>query len=158
MALDGGILARFGGFGVGASASNRHGIMTYGSEKFGMPANLGFGVSYTDQTRGLTSSAIDGNHPNTYYDNVRAGVEWRWREMVALRAGYRTELGAPADEALSGPTFGMGAGFGAFWADYGYVISGATGAEGQHRIPPPCASRRSPRRDRCRPHRTPGKP
>ena len=124
LAFDGGVLAQFGSIGLGASATNRHGIMTYDTEKFGMPANIGVGASWRDATRGITL-AVDANFPNTYYNNVRTGVEWRWKETVALRAGYRAELGAPSDEALSGPTFGMGAGFGAFWADYGYVISGA---------------------------------
>jgi len=133
LAFDGGVLAQFGSIGLGASATNRHGIMTYDTEKFGMPANIGVGASWRDVNRGITL-AVDANFPNTYYNNVRTGVEWRWKEAVALRAGYRAELGAPSDEALSGPTFGMGAGFGAFWADYGYVISGADGAEGQHRI------------------------
>jgi hypothetical protein len=133
LAFDGGFLARFGQIGLGASATNRHGIMTYDDAKFGMPANFGVGASWHDPVRGLTL-ALDANFPNTYYSNVRTGVEWRWKEMVALRAGYRMEMDAPSDEALTGPTFGMGAGFGAFWADYGYVISGAEGAEGQHRI------------------------
>jgi len=61
---------------------------------------------------------------------VRVGAEWRWKQMMALRAGYRAENGASADP-LTGPTFGVGAGMNGFWLDYGYLIGGN---EGQHRL------------------------
>lgn len=46
--------------------------------------------------------ALDANFPNVYYQDVRIGAEWRWRDLLALRAGYRRELDAPADLCESG--------------------------------------------------------
>ena len=42
------------------------------------------------------------------------GGEWLWKDMVALRAGYRQELGRYQDP-LTGPTFGVGAGKERVW-------------------------------------------
>ena len=73
------------------------------------------------------------NAPIAYYPDVRAGVEWRYRDRVAIRTGYRAELGGEGGDALTGPTFGLGAGVAGMWLDYGFVTSGVTG-ESQHRI------------------------
>jgi LysM repeat protein len=56
-----------------------------------------------------------------------------WRGQVALRAGYRGELGATSSERLSGPTFGFGTGVGTMWMDYGFAVNGADGT-GQPRL------------------------
>jgi len=48
---------------------------------------------------------------------------------VALRTGYRRELGADAaTEALNGPSFGLGAGLAGVWLDYAYLpaVAGET--------------------------------
>jgi len=79
------------------------------------------------------SAAVDWNFPNAYYNDLRGGVEYRWHEAVALRAGYRRELGTdPKTEPLTGPSFGLGAGSRGLWFDYAYLPSnlGAT----EHRI------------------------
>jgi len=129
--LDGGVQVRAGDFGIGLAAQNVGGRMSYDGTFYPFPANVGVGASYAVPGRGLRL-ALDANFPRRYYSDVRGGAEWTWRERVALRAGYRAELGAPSNDALSGPSFGMGTGVGAAWFDYGYLISGL--GESQHRL------------------------
>jgi hypothetical protein len=131
VAFDAGLSLRFGMLGIGAAAQNAFGRMRFSGLAYPFPASYGAGVSLTHEVSGLTA-ACDVNVPDAYYENVRGGLEWQWKRRVALRAGYRAEMGATADEPLGGPTFGMGAGGHGFWFDYGYLISGNQG--GQHRI------------------------
>jgi hypothetical protein len=128
--FDGGVMLRSGPFGFGAAAQNLGGQMHYGSQVFRFPGNVGAGISYQHPSTGLRL-AIDANFPIAYYGDVRAGVEWMWHDMLALRAGYRQELGS-ANDALTGPSFGLGGGHNGMWVDYGYLISSA--GDSQHRI------------------------
>ena len=93
--------------------------------------NLGLGAALDLPVTGLRL-ALDANFPRAYYQDVRVGAEWRWHDLVALRAGYRRELDAPADLAEGGPSFGIGAGAHGLWLDYGYLVPGV--GEGQHRL------------------------
>ncbi len=129
--MDAGLLVRAGLFGFGVSATNVGGGMSYGGSSWPFPANVGAGLALDVPGTGLRA-ALDANFPAAYYNDVRAGVEWRWRGLFAARAGYRRELGAPASEPLTGPAFGMGAGARGLWLDYAYLIPGA--GDGQHRI------------------------
>jgi LysM repeat protein len=131
VALDAGLQVRLAGFGFGAAAQNAFGKMKYDAASYDFPASYGLGVSYEHTARGLRV-ALDMNFPAAYYNDIRGGLEWRWNDRFALRTGYRAELGAASGEPLGGPTFGMGAGAGSMWLDYGYLVGG-TGA-GQHRI------------------------
>ncbi len=131
-ALDAGLRATAGPVGFALAARNLGSGMSYGGTRYDLPGVIAAGVSWGDEVRGLKLDA-DLESPLHYYRDVRVGGEWLWHERVALRAGYRLALGAPADEALSGVTFGLGAGVGNTWLDYAYSPEGATGA-GQHRI------------------------
>jgi hypothetical protein len=128
--FDGGILYRNGIYGVGVAAQNLGGQMRYDGAVYRFPANIGVGFGVTHARTGL-HGALDVNIPSSYDPNVRGGLEWQWKDMMALRAGYRQELG-DAEDALSGPTFGLGAGANGFWLDYGYLLSSQ--GEGQHRM------------------------
>jgi LysM repeat protein len=136
--FDAGLQLQRGMFGFGLAAQNFGGRITYGGVPYSMPTNIGAGVSYSVPTSGLRF-ALDYNRPSAYYGDVRAGVEWMWKGRVALRTGYRHEMNAPSSDALSGPTFGMGAGVRGVWFDYGYLS--ASNGDGEHRI----ALRVSPR-------------
>lgn len=132
--FDFGASVRAGDFGFGIAAQNLGGQMKYDGAVYDFPGNIGAGVSYSMPNTGV-KLAVDANFPNSYYNDVRFGAEWAWRGMVALRAGYRQELGVDdnlGNDVMSGPTFGMGAGRNGFWFDYGYLVS--TGGEAQHRI------------------------
>ncbi|MBI1797102.1 MAG: PorV/PorQ family protein [Candidatus Eisenbacteria bacterium] len=128
--FDGGLMMKQGPFGLGIAAQNLGGQMHYANAVYRFPSNVGAGVSWTDPNTGLRL-AVDANFPSAYYRDVRAGVEWMWHDMLALRAGYRAEMGS-ANDALSGPTFGVGGGRNGMWMDYGYLLSG--NGEGQHRL------------------------
>jgi hypothetical protein len=129
--FDGGVMFRHGMFGAGLAAQNVGGRMKYQDSSYPFPTNYGIGVGMTHSETGL-SVALDANFPNAYHSDVRAGLEWRWRQMLALRTGYRHEMGG-SDDPLSGPSFGIGAGMNGFWLDYGYLLSGAQNG-GQHRM------------------------
>ena len=131
-AFDAGLRAAAGPLGFALAARNLGGGLSYGGTRYDLPGVLAAGVSWSDQARGVKLDA-DVESPLHYYRDVRVGGEWLWRERVAVRAGYRLELGAPAGEALSGMTFGIGAGVAGTWLDYAYAPEGGTGV-GQHRI------------------------
>lgn len=132
LAFDVGVLARSGPFGFGAAAQNAFGRMSYDGASYPFPANYGVGASVDVPGQGLTL-ALDLNFPEAYYSDARLGLEWRALGVLALRTGYRMELGAEDGEPLTGPTFGMGAGINGFRFDYGYLVGGG-GAGGQHRL------------------------
>lgn len=128
--FDLGVTGQAGMFGFGFAAQNVLGKMRYGATSYPFPSNVGVGVSVTHPS-GVTA-ALDVNMPSTSYTNVRSGVEWAWKQHVALRAGYRADLGAATGSATSGPTFGAGMGAHGVWLDYGFLLTGEAG--GQHRI------------------------
>jgi hypothetical protein len=130
--LDAGLRVDAGPIGVAVAARHVAGAMSYGGTRYDLPGVLAGGVAWTDVQRGLRIGA-DFESPMHYYSTVRAGGEWTWRQRVALRAGYRYALEAPAEESLSGASFGCGAGFGAAWLDYAFTPEGNVGA-GQHRV------------------------
>ena len=129
--MDAGLQARVGMLGAGVAVTNLGGGMSYGGERYDLPMNLGFGAALDLPGTGL-QFVLDANFPRAYYQDVRAGAEWRWHDLLALRAGYRRELDAPTELGESGPSFGLGAGAHGLWLDYGYLVPGA--GEGQHRL------------------------
>jgi hypothetical protein len=120
--LDGGLLFTGGLFGLGFGAQNAIGQMNYSGTGYSFPTNYGAGISF--QHPSGIRAAVDVNVPKAYYSDVRAGVEYRWHDQVALRTGYRRELGSdPATEALTGPSFGLGMGSRGLWFDYAFLPS-----------------------------------
>ena len=131
LAFDAGAQARAGALSVGLAAQNFGGGMNWGGQRWRMPASVGGGVALEHAASGLRL-VLDLAAPADYYRSARAGAEWRWRDRLALRAGYRRELGAPAGDRLNGPAFGFGAGTGSMWLDYGFVVS--SDGESVHRV------------------------
>ncbi|MFN8586252.1 MAG: PorV/PorQ family protein [Candidatus Eisenbacteria bacterium] len=132
LGFDLGVQGRAGAFGFGAAARNVGGNVKFDGASFPMPAVYGFGASWTDAVHGLRFN-LDANFPSAYYNDVRFGGEWMWQNRVALRGGYRMELGAETGEPLGGPTFGMGAGSNGMWVDYAF-LAGQSDAQGAHRL------------------------
>lgn len=130
--VDLGVQARRGAFGFGAAARNLGGKMRYDDGTFEMPSVYGLGASWADEAKGLRF-ALDANFPRAYYNDVRVGGEWNWQQRVALRAGYRLELGGDSDEPLGGPSFGLGTGVNGLWFDYAF-LAGSDQAQGAHRF------------------------
>ena len=129
--FDGGMMFHAGILGLGVAARNVGGKMKYSSGSYDFPTSYGVGGSLSHPASGLTA-AMDINFPNAYYKDARAGIEWKYKETLALRAGYRKEGGGSSDDPLTGPTFGAGAGRNGFWLDYGYLLAG--NGDGEHRI------------------------
>lgn len=129
--MDAGLQLRAGMLGAGVAVTNAGGGMSYGGTRYDLPMNLGLGAALNLPGTGLRL-ALDANFPRAYYQDVRAGAEWRWHDLVALRAGYRRELDAPSELAENGPSFGIGAGVHGLWLDYGYIVPGV--GEAQHRL------------------------
>lgn len=126
--FDGGLMLHVGLLGLGFAARNVGGKMKYSSGSYDFPTSYGVGGSLSHA--GLTA-AMDVNFPNAYAQDVRAGIEWKYRDLLALRTGYRKE-GGDVSDPLTGPTFGAGAGRGGWWLDYGYLVAG--NGNGEHRI------------------------
>lgn len=126
--FDGGLMIHEGILGLGFAARNVGGQMKYSNGSYDFPSSYGFGGSLS---HGGLTAAMDLNFPSSYYKDARFGLEWRWKEMLALRAGYRKEDGA-SDDPLTGPSFGLGAGRNGFWLDYGYLVAG--NGNGEHRL------------------------
>lgn len=131
MTFDAGATFRVGNFGAGIAGQNLGGQMRYSGTPYPFPWNLGAGVAWYVPRAGLRLG-LDLNVPKAYYSDVRFGAEWLWRDMVALRGGYRHEMGDAAEDLLSGPSFGAGAGSNGWWIDYGYLVPGQ--GEAQHRL------------------------
>ncbi len=129
--FDGGAMFKTGMLGFGAAVQNAGGQMKYPGAVYRFPANYGVGASLDHPKTGMRF-ALDANFPQAFSPNIRGGIEWMWKEMLALRTGYRHETDE-AGEALSGPSFGLGGGKNGFWVDYGYILSSVDGG-GEHRL------------------------
>ena len=123
LAFDAGAQGRFGMLGVGVSGTGFGGGMRWQGQRWRMPATLGAGLALAHERSGLTL-AFDVVSPANYFHSVRAGAQWNWNDRLALRGGYRAELGADEGEPLTGPSFGLGARAGLAWVDYALVVAG----------------------------------
>lgn len=128
--LDAGLMLRAGPVGIGFAAQNLGGRMSYGGTSHPFPTSYGVGLGYSHPATGVRI-AVDANFPRAYHRDVRAGAEWLYRGVLALRAGYRKEIGSAADP-LDGPAFGLGASHRGMWLDYGYLLPNE--GSGQHRM------------------------
>lgn len=69
-----------------------------GTESWELPVNFRVGIgwnvigngnsAFQDDQHAVTL-AFDANHPNDGPEHASVGVEYKWQELVALRAGYR---------------------------------------------------------------------
>lgn len=118
-AFDAGARARVGAFSFAVAGRNFGGGMSWQGQRWRMPATLATGIAVDDPASGMRF-ALDLTAPSNYHRDVRAGIEWQLGGVVAMRAGYRHELGALEGEGLSGPAFGAGTGWNGLWVDYSY--------------------------------------
>ncbi len=132
LAFEAGVRAQAGPFGAALAARHIGGGMRYDAARYDLPAVIAAGVSWQDAPHGVRL-ALDVESPSHYYKDVRVGGEWFVRDRVALRAGYRRQVGEPTTESLSGASFGMGTGVGPMWMDYAFTPGGAD-ASGEHRV------------------------
>lgn len=78
--------------------------------EFPLPSNFRLGVAYDliDNESNLLTIALDGNHPNDNSERLNLGVEYWYRKMAALRAGYKYRLGPDRSDDEEGLTLGLG--------------------------------------------------
>lgn len=124
LAFDAGVQLQFGMLGFGLAGQNFGGGMIWDGVRWRMPASLGAGIALDHAASGLRL-ALDVNVPSTYARDVRVGSEWRLRDRLALRGGWRHLLGAGSDERLNGPAFGLGLKAGSIWMDYAFQVGEA---------------------------------
>ena len=106
--------------------------MSYHGEAYDLPAVIAAGGSWRSEALGLRVN-VDAEAPQHYVRNVRIGAEWRPVDLIALRAGYRRQVGESGLETLTGPSFGLGTTVTGLGIDYAF-IPGAREANGEHRI------------------------
>lgn len=133
-AFDFGVLYRTGfrSLDIGLAVRNFSPSITYEEESFEAPLVLNIGASF--DMMDLAASASDmhsflvtaqSGHPRSYDEQVRLGGEYRFMNIVSLRAGYvfpTDEQGISAGAGLNLEFSGL-----RFGADYAYTAFGDLG-------------------------------
>jgi hypothetical protein len=115
-AVDFGATARVAGTTVGASVQNLGPDLSLDGVKSPLPRQVRFGMSRPFYENRVLLAA-DLNMPSDYYKDFRVGTEVRPHELIALRLGYRHELGTSGDPQ-DGLSFGVGLRWKALTVDY----------------------------------------
>ena len=78
--------------------------------EYPLPTNFRIGVAYDliGDDSNLLTIALDGNHPNDNSERINFGVEYWYRKMAAIRAGYKLRLGPDRADDEEGLTLGFG--------------------------------------------------
>lgn len=86
----------FKSFRLGMSIRNFSAQYTYAEESFQLPLTfrLGFGMDILDIIGGVPNNSlvvnVDALHPRDYTERVHVGAEYWYSNLIALRAGYKT--------------------------------------------------------------------
>ena len=78
--------------------------------EFPLPSNFRLGIAYDiiDSGDNLLTLALDANHPNDNSERLNIGMEYWFRKMAAIRAGYKFRLGEDRADDEEGITLGLG--------------------------------------------------
>ena len=78
--------------------------------EYPLPSNFRLGIAYDliDSDTNLLTIALDGNHPNDNSERINFGIEYWYKRMAAIRAGYKLRLGPDRGDDEEGPTVGLG--------------------------------------------------
>ncbi|MFA6540765.1 MAG: PorV/PorQ family protein [Bacteroidota bacterium] len=100
-AFDAGTMYDFDWHGLrfGATLQNISGEVKYEYESFPLPFSVNFGVSIRpltfisgdEEVKNLIVN-IESHHPRDYGENMKYGLEYNFLDLLALRAGYMTNL------------------------------------------------------------------
>ena len=115
-AVDLGASGLIAGTSLGATVQNLGPGISFSGASYPLPRQIRFGVGRDFMTDRLLLTA-DYNIPNNYYRDLRVGAEIRPHPVVAVRVGYRHELGT-SDDPATGLSFGLGAHVGPVNLDY----------------------------------------
>ena len=99
MRLDGKDLLRFIDVYPNLKGNNENIISRLNTDKFDIPMNFRVGFAFDAMNNGLQrlTFTMDGLSPNDFKEYVNVGMEYSFREMVFLRAGYKG-VGIPSNE------------------------------------------------------------
>ncbi|ARA94734.1 hypothetical protein AWN76_017280 [Rhodothermaceae bacterium RA] len=132
--FDFGVLYRTGfrSFNIGLAVRNFSPSVTYEEESFEAPLLLSIGASIDVMDLSNTVSdahsllvTAEAGHPRSYSEQIRLGGEYRFMNLVSLRAGYvfpTDEQGLSAGAGLNLELGGL-----RFGADYAYTAFGDLG-------------------------------
>lgn len=78
--------------------------------EFPLPSNFRLGIAYDviDIEDNLLTLALDANHPNDNSERLNIGMEYWFKKMAAIRAGYKFRLGEDRADDEEGLTLGLG--------------------------------------------------
>ncbi len=78
--------------------------------EFPLPSNFRLGIAYNlvNTEDNLLTLAIDANHPNDNSERLNLGIEYWFKKMAAIRAGYKLRLGPEWRDDEEGLTCGLG--------------------------------------------------
>ena len=111
----------FESFRIAMSVTNFGPDLKFVTEKFPLPINftLGFAVDPINQGHHRVTTAFSGSHPSDNQERYNLGFEYWFRDMLALRAGYKFNYDEE-DVSFGG---GLRTTLGSFAAqiDYAYV-------------------------------------
>jgi hypothetical protein len=108
--------------------TRRDGVKVSNFQSFVPPTafKVGFAAELFQRAPHRITTALQLNHPNDNAENVNLGVEYAWREVLALRTGY---LGSQDEASFTcGAGFNLALKFVRLQADYGYTFFGRLGS------------------------------
>lgn len=119
-AMDVGTLFDIGvrGLKFGMSITNFGPDAKYFREQFALPIDFRLGLMMDIYRSDFNTvvATFQGNHPNDNIEQLAFGLEYKLKDVVALRTGYRTNVELETldkvDEPFEGLSFGAGAKFG----------------------------------------------
>jgi len=119
-AVDAGLIHRsmIKGLTLAASMLNLGPQASFVSEKFYPPFQLRGGAAYryaSEWLHGGIILAADAVFPNDGDAKLHGGLEYRYRELVSVRGGYKTGY------YTQGPTLGLGVTYGSLRFDYAFM-------------------------------------
>ncbi len=119
----------FRSFRLGMSVRNFSPQFKYEDDPFQLPLTfrIGFAMDVLDLVGGMSDHAlivdVDALHPRDFYERLHLGAEYWYADMIALRAGYKTnydEEGLALGFGLDYDILGMG-----LQIDYSYSHMGS---------------------------------
>lgn len=101
------------------------------TDPFSVPVRFRVGLGMPVRTGPDTRMrfAVEAQHPSDNTESVSLGLEWAWKEVLALRGGWQDLF---QQDSEVGPTFGAGLGgrfdVARYHVDYGWAHHGRLGA------------------------------
>lgn len=105
------------------------------TDDFSLPGliRLGLSMPWAVSEESAFLFLIEGLHPNDNSESMNLGVEWKLRQLLALRAGYQTLFQTDSEQGLT-LGFGVEGDLGKNRFNFGYAWAGHQSLESTHRF------------------------